>query len=176
MVNYINKNSLISHEIPDWSREEKRFFEWMPSKSLIASIRKYQSYKNDPSLLAFVLSKAHALRYRFWSVVTGADIPIECNIGGGLVMPHPNGIVIHSNVSIGPNCLIFQQVTLGWSGGGSPTLGGHVDIGAGAKVIGPIHLDHHCKVGANAVVLCNVPMYSTVVGIPGRIVNTINTY
>ncbi len=62
------------------------------------------------------------LRHRFWSVVTGADIPLGCRIGGGLLLPHPNGVVIHPDAAIGPNCLIFQQVTLGVTCGGAPTL------------------------------------------------------
>ena len=54
------------------------------------------------------------------------------------MIPHPNGVVIHPDVRIGPNCLIFQQVTLGHRYGGVPSVGGHVDFGAGAKVLGPI--------------------------------------
>ena len=89
--------------------------------------------------------------------MTGADIPINTRIGGGLLLPHPNGIVIHPSVVIGPNCLIFQQVTLGMAHGGVPTLGGHVDIGAGAKVIGQVRLADHSRIGANAVVTIDVP-------------------
>ena len=60
-----------------------------------------------------LLCKILVIRHRFWSVVTGADIPLNCQIGGGLLIPHPNGIVIHPDAKIGVNCLIFQQVTLG---------------------------------------------------------------
>jgi serine O-acetyltransferase len=63
-------------------------------------------------------------------VVCGAEIDLNCNIGGGLLMPHPNGIVIHPKAIIGLNCLIFHQVTLV----GIVKLGFHVDIGAGAKL------------------------------------------
>jgi serine O-acetyltransferase len=110
--------------------------------------------------------------HRLWSLVTGADIPLKTSIGGGLLIPHPNGIVIHPDVRIGPNCLIFQQVTLGASGSrtGLPQVGGHVDIGAGAKVLGGVTLGDHTKIGANAVVLTNVPPYAIAVGIPAKVI------
>jgi serine O-acetyltransferase len=80
------------------------------------------------------------LRHRFWTAVTGADIPLNCTLGGGLLLPHPNGVVIHPDARIGPNCIVFQQVTIGSSGSkpGVPKLGGAVEIGAGAKLLGGI--------------------------------------
>jgi len=117
------------------------------------------------------MRKIAILRHRFWSVVTGADIPLGPKIGGGLLALHPNGIVIHPDVVIGPNCLIFQQVTLGTGRGGVPRIGGHVDIGAGAKILGKITIGDHAKIGANAVVLCDVPPFASAVGVPAHIVN-----
>ena len=97
---------------------------------------------------------------------------LVCRHGGGLAIPHPNGIVIHPGASVGPNCLIFQQVTLGDGGPipGLPTVGGHVDIGAGAKILGGVSIGDHAKIGANAVVLCDVPPHATAVGVPARII------
>jgi serine O-acetyltransferase len=120
------------------------------------------------------MRKFAVLRHRFWSAVTGAEIPLGTQIGGGLMMPHPNGIVIHPAATIGPNCLIFQQVTLAGGDGGAPRIGGHVDIGAGAKVLGAVTIGDHARIGANAVVLTDVPERSTAVGIPARIVETTN--
>ena len=92
--------------------------------------------------------KVIALRHRFWSVVTGAEIPLTCQIGGGLLVPHPNGIVIHPDARIGVNCLNFHQVTLGSRGrGGVPEIAGHVDIGAGAKILGPVKIGSHARIG-----------------------------
>jgi serine O-acetyltransferase len=85
-------------------------------------------------------------------------------------MPHPNGIVIHPAAEIGPNCLLFQQVTIGTRGGGVPRIQGHVDIGAGAKIIGDVTVGRHAKIGANSVVLTDVPAGATAVGVPARIV------
>jgi serine O-acetyltransferase len=106
--------------------------------------------------------------------VTGADIPLNCKLGGGLLMPHPNGIVIHPDAMIGPNCLLFQQVTIGAGNGGIPTIGGHVDIGAGAKIIGRVTVGNHAKIGANAVVISDIPEGATAVGVPARVVNAYN--
>lgn len=113
------------------------------------------------------------MRHRFWSVVSGADIPLNCQLGGGLLLPHPNGVVIHPDARVGPNCLIFQQVTLGTlASGGTPMIGGHVDIGAGAKLLGDIVIGNHAKIGANAVVLADVPAGAVAVGAPARCLPT----
>lgn len=160
----------VSAEVPDWSREKKVFFSWNPSRALLASIRSYQRHAESRNPLCIVVKKWAVLRHRFWSVVTGADIPLNCQIGGGLLLPHPNGIVIHPSARIGPNCLIFQQVTIGTRTGGMlPVIGGHVDIGAGAKILGNVHIGNHACIGANAVVLKDVPAGKTAVGIPAVI-------
>ena len=162
----------VSAETPDWSREAKSFWSWQPSRSLLASLRCYQatqSRKRPDQVLRRWLA---VLRHRFWSVVTGADIPLGSRIEGGLLLPHPNGIVVHPGVRIGPNCLLFQQVTLGTGGSmaGVPSLGGHVDVGAGAKLLGGLTVGAHAVIGANAVVLGDIPPGATAVGIPARIV------
>lgn len=103
--------------------------------------------------------------------MTGTDIPINSQIGGGLLLPHPNGVVIHPGSKIGPNCLIFHQVNLGTRNGeGPPIIGGHVDIGAGAKILGAVTIGDHACIGANAVVLKNVPAGKTAVGVPAKII------
>ena len=162
-------NRQVSATEPDWSRERKRAFEWAPSRSLLASIRSYQRCAASRSPLLKVWAKVAVLRHRFWSVVTGADIPINCRIGGGLLLPHPNGVVIHPAASIGPNCLIFQQVTIGVTVGAPPRIGGHVDIGAGAKVLGSVTVGDHAKVGANTVLLQDLPEGRSAVGVPARV-------
>ena len=161
----------ISSTEPDWSREEITR-SWDPGRQLLRTIRRYQYYQTRWGLIGIVGRKWNVLKHRFWSAVAGADIPLNVSIGGGLLMPHPNGIVIHPDATIGPNCLIFQQVTLGKGGkAGVPRIGGHVDIAAGAKVLGGVTLGDHARVGANAVVVSDVPPGATVVGIPARILS-----
>lgn len=157
----------VSSDIPDWSREALAPGEWAPGKRLLASIRAYQRYRHGSSWWARLLASWCVVRHRFWSAVSGADIPLNCTIGGGLLIPHPNGIVIHPDAQIGINCLIMQQVTLGTkAGGGVPVLEGHVDVGAGAKILGRVHIGAHAVVGANAVVLHDVPAGAIAAGIP----------
>ncbi len=104
-------------------------------------------------------------------MICGADIPINTALGGGLIMPHPNGIVIHPNSEIGPNCIIFQQVTIGTAGTHAiPRIGGDVLIGAGAKILGDVSIGDHVRIGANSVVLCDIPSGATALGIPARII------
>jgi len=160
---------VISADVPDWSREAKAIGSWDPARSLLMSIRSYQRASGP---LGFLKRRMAVLRHRFWSVVTGADIPINSSIGGGLLLPHPNGVVIHPQAQIGVNCLIFHQVTIGATQHGIPTIGGHVDIGAGAKLIGPITVGDHARIGANAVVRQDVPAHGTYVSASGGLLET----
>lgn len=160
----------VSAELPDWSREKPQRL-WHPSRKLLSAIRQYQYWQTRRGLLSVLFSKLSVLRYWFWSTVTGAEIPLNCEIGGGLLIPHPNGIVIHPGVQIGVNCLIFQQVTIGTRNRERPPIiAGHVDIGAGAKILGPVNVGAHAQIGANAVVLCDVPPGAVAVGIPAKII------
>jgi serine O-acetyltransferase len=86
------------------------------------------------------------------------------------MIPHPNGIVIHPDSEIGPNCFILQQVTLAYNANGAPRLGGNVLVGSGAKLLGGIRIGDNARIGANAVVLQGVPDGATAVGVPARII------
>jgi serine O-acetyltransferase len=165
----MNNSEQVSATIPDWSRERVHQGDWEPGRELMRSIRGYQAARVRGGFTSLIISRLWVLAHRFWSAVAGADIPINTEIGGGLALPHPNGIVIHVNSKIGPNCLIFQQVTLGGNEQGAPTLIGHVDVGAGAKILGKITIGAHAKIGANSVVLIDVPEGATAVGIPAKL-------
>jgi serine O-acetyltransferase len=165
------RTEAISAEHPDWDRERPRRF-WDPGPKLLLAMRRYQRWREAGGFASRLICKWLVLRHRFWSVVTGADIPLNSRIGGGLLIPHPNGIVIHPDATIGVNCLIFQQVTIGSDDSGVPEIGGHVDIGAGAKILGPVRVGAHAKIGANAVVLKDVPAGATAIGIPASTVRS----
>lgn len=108
--------------------------------------------------------------------LTGVEIHPGAKIGTGFFIDHGMGVVIGETTEIGDYVTLFQGVTLGGTGKERgkrhPTLGNHVVVGAGAKVLGGIRIGDNVKVGANAVVLRSVPPNSTVVGNPGRIVKT----
>lgn len=153
----------VSAEIPDWSREQVRGF-WDPGPKLLRAIRRYQAARKAGGLLGKIRSKYWAVNHLFWSTITQCEIHLNCQIEGGLRLTHPTGIIIHPDAQIGPNCMIFQQVTLA----GAVTLLGHVDIGAGAKILGPLVIGEHALIGANAVVTGDVESGATMVGIPAR--------
>jgi len=106
----------------------------------------------------------------------GIEVSPQVRIGGGLFLPHTVGTVLGAE-RIGENCTIMQGVTLGTSEPDMgftiavrPVIGNDVLIGAGAKVIGRVTIGDHARIGANAVVLCDVPSYSLAVGVPATIV------
>jgi serine O-acetyltransferase len=87
------------------------------------------------------------------------------------MLPHPNGVVIHGEARIGDDCMIMQQVTVGMIDEGEvPVIGNRVYIGAGAKIIGKLIVGDGARIGANAVVVNDVPSNATAVGIPARII------
>jgi len=108
--------------------------------------------------------------------LTGIEIHPGARIGRKLFIDHGSGVVIGETTEIGDNVLLYQGVTLGGTGKERgkrhPTLGNHIVVGTGAKVLGNITIGDHVKIGAGSVVIKSVPEHSTVVGVPGRIVRT----
>jgi serine O-acetyltransferase len=109
--------------------------------------------------------------------LTGVEIHPAARISRGFFIDHGMGVVIGETTEIGEDVTLFQGVTLGGTGKERgkrhPTLGNHVVVGAGAKVLGGIVIGDHVKIGANSVVLRSVPAHATVVGIPGKIIRTL---
>ena len=106
--------------------------------------------------------------------LTGVEIHPAATIGRRFFIDHGMGIIVGETAIIGDDVLLYQGVTLGGTGNETgkrhPTLGDRVVVGAGAKVLGNIHIGSDTRIGANSVVLSNVPSHSTVVGIPGKVV------
>src|SRR5919108_2339084 len=103
---------------------------------------------------------------------TNIEIHPGAEIGDGLFIDHGTGVVIGETAELGDNVTIYQGVTLGGTGFATgkrhPTVEDNVTIGSGAKLLGPITIGHGAKIGANSVVIHDVPANSTVVGVPGH--------
>ena len=114
-----------------------------------------------PRLLAYVTT-----------AVTGVEIHPAARIGRGLFIDHGAGVVIGETAEVGDDVTIYQGVTLGGTGFARgkrhPTVGNEVMIGAGSALLGPIAIGERSKIGANSVVIHDVPPNSTVVGVPGH--------
>lgn len=144
---------------------------WRVTVGLIKNIRLYQAHQNRSGLWQKAICRLARFKHLIFSILTSSDIDIRARFGEELRLPHPTGIVIHENVKIGTNCMIMQQVTIGQlSGEGVPIIGSNVYIGAGAKVLGPIRIGDGARIGANAVVLIDLPSESTAVGVPAKII------
>jgi serine O-acetyltransferase len=105
-------------------------------------------------------------------ILTGIDLPCEATVGRRFRIDHFGGIVISGDAVFGDDCIIRNGVTVGLRNTGkraSPVIGDRVDMGAGAKVLGAICIGNDVAIGANAVVLCDVPSNSIAVGIPARV-------
>lgn len=106
--------------------------------------------------------------------LTGIEIHPGAKIGTGFFIDHGMGVVIGETTEIGDYVTLFQGVTLGGTGKERgkrhPTLGNHVVVGAGAKILGGIRIGDNVKIGANSVVLKSVPANSTVIGVPARVI------
>jgi serine O-acetyltransferase len=104
--------------------------------------------------------------------VTGIEIHPAARVGEALFIDHGMGVVIGETARLGDNVTVYQGVTLGGTGFATgkrhPTVQDNVTIGSGAKLLGPITIGHGAKIGANAVVIHDVPPNSTVVGNPGH--------
>lgn len=129
--------------------------------------RAHKLFQNGHKVLARMLSQFSRNR-------TGIEIHPGAKIGRRVFIDHGSGVVIGETTEIGDDCTIYQGVTLGGTGKDvgkrHPTIGSGVTIGAGAKVLGPIHIGDNSLIGAGSIVLKDVPSGCTVVGNPGRIV------
>ena len=141
------------------------------------------TYAGFHALLAYRLS--HWLKSRgvpfipraisqFARWLTGIEIHPAARIGTGFFIDHGMGVVIGETAEIGNYVTLFQGVTLGGTGKERgkrhPTLGNHVVVGAGSKILGGIRIGDNVKIGANSVVLKSVPANSTVIGVPARVI------
>ena len=135
------------------------------------AVRKYRRahwfYQHNMKLIARYLSQR--ARHK-----TGVEIHPGATIGKGLFIDHGMGVVVGETTIIGDYCLLYQNVTLGGTGKETgkrhPTLGNHVMVGSGAKVLGPFKVGDNARIAAGAVVLNEIPANCTAVGVPAHVV------
>jgi serine O-acetyltransferase len=123
-----------------------------------------------------IIRKPFSLLYKVLKVIseilTSVELPCEVVLGRGVIIEHAFDIVISGDAVLGDDVVLRNGVTIGLrhrAFRGSPVIGNRVDIGAGAKILGPITIGDDVSIGANAVVLTDVPANSIAVGIPARI-------
>lgn len=131
-------------------------------------------YRFGNKLVRVVLGLIHIVLSKMAEMLFGVTIGVSAKIGKRLVIEHSGAIVIHGNAVIGDDCVIRQGVTIGNrrlnEPFAAPSLGHRVNVGAGAKILGAVQIGDDAEIGANAVVLQNVPPNSIAVGIPARII------
>jgi serine O-acetyltransferase len=120
-----------------------------------------------------VMSLLYKITFKMVQILTGIELPCEAKVGRGTRIDHFGGIIVSGYAVIGDGCILRQGVTIGLRHIDevvAPRLGNFVNVGAGAKIIGRVVIGNHVDIGANAVVLTDVPSNSCAVGIPARII------
>ncbi len=130
-------------------------------------------YRNpSKSFVRLPLKAIHLLGSVFFDAFLQMRLNVKAVIGPGLLIAHSGGITLHPDVVIGRNCDLAHHVTMGTRGVGSqgvPRLGNGVYVGTNAVLIGPIMVGDHARIGANSLVVCDVPAWATVIGVPAQV-------
>ncbi len=129
-------------------------------------------YTVRPAILRKLLSFVYHVLFKLIQIITGIELPCEVPIGRNFVIEHSGGIVISGFASFGDDCRIRNGVVVGLSRVDepcAPQIGNDVDIGTGAKVLGNIRIGNGVRIGANAVVITDVPDDCLAVGVPAAI-------
>src|ERR1700681_2213700 len=117
-------------------------------------------YGVRPAVLRKLFSLIYHVAYKFIQIVTGIELPCEATVGRNFIIDHFGGIIISGYAKFGDNCRIRDGVVVGLrriDEKDAPDIGNNVDVGSGAKLLGPIRIGNNAIIGANAVVLCDVP-------------------
>jgi serine O-acetyltransferase len=158
-------------------REDWRTYERDPARQGLWAMLVYRfgrwRYGIESRWLRLPFSALYRILKPLSQILTGIDIPCETRIGRRLLIEHFGDIIVSGDTVIGDDVVIRNGVTLGLKRTGqrgAPVIGNRVDIGTGAKVLGPVTIGDDVVIGANAVVITDVPSNSLAVGVPARIV------
>ena len=157
-------------------REDWRTHERDPWRQGVWALAVYRFGRWRYTVRPALLRKPLSLVYKFMKITvqitTGIDLPCEASVGRRLRIEHFGGIVVSGDAVIGDDVVLRNGVTIGLKRTGergAPRIGDRVDIGSGARILGAISIGEGAVVGANAVVLCDVPAGALAVGVPARI-------
>ncbi|HIK56541.1 MAG TPA: serine acetyltransferase [Synechococcales cyanobacterium M55_K2018_004] len=159
----------------DWIAHKR---DWTRTGFRAVAVHRFGNWRMTvkPKILRAPLSMLYRALYRKVRNHYGIDLPYTVRLGRRVVFEHAGGVIIHGFATIGDECIIRQGVTLGNRyldrPYDAPVLGDRVNVGAGAKLLGKIHLGNDVNVGANAVVLCDVPAGKNAVGIPAKVIDS----
>jgi serine O-acetyltransferase len=129
-------------------------------------------YGVRPSIARKFFSLIYKILYKLVQILTGIELPCEATVGRNFIIDHFGGIIVSGYAKFGDNCRIRNGVVVGLRRVDqkfAPVLGNNVDIGSGAKLLGQIQIGDNTIIGANAVVLCDVPANSIAVGVPATV-------
>src|SRR5579863_10259806 len=129
-------------------------------------------YRIKSTILRKPFSFVYKFLFKVMQVLTGIELPCEVEIGRNFLIDHFGGIIVSGYARFGNNCRIRNGVVIGLrriAERSAPVIGDNVDIGAGAKLLGPIRIGNNVVIGANAVVLTDVPDDSIAVGVPAQV-------
>lgn len=172
LLRSVSDRDLIDEELTQWAKVREVTDTADQADLMVTLMLRYPEFRNvfyhrlrksggKGEVLAMAAS-------RIWRPIPTLDIATD-HIGPGLVISHGNGTILTAE-SIGRNCWVHHEVTIGWQyGAGMPTVGDDVFVGAGAKILGSVNIGDGARIGANAVVVDDVPAGGTAVGVPARI-------
>jgi len=130
-------------------------------------------YRFKTKIIRFPLAFIHIILEKIGEILFGITIGVSAKIGKRLTIEHSGAIVVHGNAEIGDDCIIRQGVTIGNrrmdTPFEAPKIGNRVNIGAGAKILGGVTIGDDVQIGANAVVIKDVPAGAIAVGVPAKI-------
>ena len=167
-----NPLSLVAQIVEDWHAHDR---DWTRPGFQALAVHRFGNWRMGigPRSLRFPLSVLYRAMYRSVRNFYGIELPYTARVGRRVVIEHQSDIVIHGHTSIGDDCVLRQGVTIGnrYSSEplSAPRLGDRVNVGAGAKILGAIVVGNDAQIGANAVVLADVPAGGLAVGVPARI-------
>jgi serine acetyltransferase len=164
---------LVAQVLEDWRAHER---DWTRPGFRAVAVHRFGNWqqRRAPKLLRAPLGLLYEALYRGVRNFHGIELPRSVQLGRRVIFEHQSAIVVHENARIGDDCYIRQGVALGSrhpsDPQAAPQLGNRVNIGAGAKILGAVRIGEDAQIGANAVVLEDVPASRLAVGVPARLV------